>query len=94
MKVTYVSVLLLCILGGVLGGLLAYMNSQGRLWARIASGVIVGMVASWAYVFVGLPNVETAILHSRISVLFVSLLASFSGVKVLGVISGALKFGF
>jgi hypothetical protein len=70
------------------------LNSQGKLGVRILSGVIVGAVASWAYVFVGLPTVQAAILHSRLSVLFVSLLAAFSGVKVLEVISKKLNFGF
>jgi hypothetical protein len=93
-RVTYVSVLLFCLAGGVMGALLSYMNSKGNLLVRIASGVIVGLVASWAYVFLGLPNVQTAILHSRLSVLFVSLLASFGGVKVLSVISGKLNLGF
>ena len=93
-RVTYLSVLLFCLAGGVMGALLSYMNSKGNLLVRIASGVIVGLVASWAYVFVGLPNIQAALLHSRLSVLFVSLLASFGGVKVLSVISGKLNLGF
>jgi len=93
-KVTGMVVLLLCIVGGVLGGLLAFMNTQGKLWARIVTGIIVGAVASWAYVFVGLPNIQSMILHTQISVLFVSVLAAFAGVKTLSVITKALNFGF
>ena len=93
-KVTGLVVLLLCVVGGILGGLLAYINSQGKLWARIVTGVIVGAVASWAYVFVGLPNIQSKILHTQISVLFVSVLAAFAGVKTLSVITKALNFGF
>jgi len=93
-RVTGLVVLLLCVVGGVLGGLLAYINSQGKLWARIVTGVIVGAVASWAYVFVGLPNIQSMILHTQISVLFVSVLAAFAGVKTLSVITKALNFGF
>jgi hypothetical protein len=93
-RVTFVSVLVLCVVGGICGGALAFLTSQGKLWMRIVSGVIVGAVASWAYVFVGLPNISAAILHSQLSVLFVSLLAAFSGVKVLGVITQRLNFGF
>ena len=93
-KVTGLVVLLLCVAGGVLGGVLAFINSQGKLWARIVAGVIVGMVASWAYVFVGLPNIQNMILHTQISVLFVSVLAAFGGVKILSPISKALKFAF
>jgi hypothetical protein len=93
-KVTGLVVLLLCVIGGVLGGLLAYINSQGKLWARMVTGIIVGAVASWAYVFVGLPNIQSLILHTQISVLFVSVLAAFAGVKTLSVITKALNFGF
>ena len=93
-KITGLLVLLLCVIGGVLGGLLAFMNSNGKLWARIGTGVIVGAVASWAYVFIGLPHIQPMILHTQISVLFVSVLAAFAGVKTLSVITQALNFGF
>jgi hypothetical protein len=93
-RVTGTLVVLLSVVGGILGGFLAYINSQGKLWIRIVTGIIVGLVASWAYVFVGLPNTDKSILHSQISVVFVSVLSAFSGVKVLGGIAGALKFGF
>jgi hypothetical protein len=93
-RVTGLVVLLLSVVGGVLGELLAYFNSKGKLWARIVTGVIVGAVASWAYVFVGLPNIQSMILHTQISVLFVSVLAAFAGVKTLSVITKALNLGF
>ena len=93
-KVTGLVVLLLCVVGGVLGGSLAYMNSQGKWWARTMTGIIVGAVASWAYVFVGLPNIQNMILHTQISVLFVSVLAAFGGVKILSVLTKAMNFGF
>jgi len=91
-RVTWISVLVLCIVGGICGGVLSFLTSQGKLWMRLISGVIVGAVASWAYVFVGLPNVSAAILHSQLSVLFVSLLAAFSGVKILETIIKRLGF--
>jgi len=92
--VTWLSVLGAIVVGGFLGGVAAYIKSQGKLWMRITAGVIVGLVASWAYVFVGLPKVETTILHNQLSVLFVSLLAAFTGVKVLSVVTGKLNLGF
>jgi hypothetical protein len=92
-QVTWISVFVLCIVGGICGGLLSFLTSQGKLWVRIVSGVIVGAVASWAYVFVGLPSASAAILHSQLSVLFVSLLAAFSGVKIVEGITKKLNFG-
>lgn len=92
--VTGATVLILCLAGGFLGSLAAYINTKGKLWMRIVSGIIVALVASWFYVYVGLPKTDAIILHSQLSVLFVSILASFGGVKVLQKVSEALKFGF
>lgn len=89
--ITWLGVLIASLLGGLLGGLVAWINSQGKLWMRIVVGVIVGLVASWAYVMVGLPKVETAFLHSRISVFFVALLVGVSGVKGLTFIATKLE---
>ena len=90
-EITWLGVLLASLLGGSLGGILAWINSQGKLWMRIVVGLIVGLVASWAYVIVGLPKVETAFLHNQLSVFFVALLVGLSGVKGITFISG--KFG-
>lgn len=43
---------------------------------------------------VGLPKVESGILHNQLSVTFVSLAAGFVGVKAISVITGKLNFGF
>ncbi len=90
-EITWLGVLFASLLGGLLGGLLAWINSQGKLWMRIVVGLIVGLVASWAYVIVGLPKVETAFLHNQLSVFFVALLVGISGVKGITFIAG--KFG-
>ena len=80
-RITWIGVLIASLLGGFLGGLLAWINSDGKLLVRIVTGLIVGLVASWAYVIVGLPKVETAFLHNQLSVFFVALLVGLSGVK-------------
>lgn len=90
--ITWLGVLLVCLTGGLVGGLLAWINSQGKLWVRIVTGVIVGLVASWAYVVVGLPKVSSQFLHNELSVFFVSLLFAVGGVKGLATISSALNF--
>lgn len=89
--ITFFGVLCASLFGGFLGGLAAWISSAGKLWVRIVTGLIVGLVGSWAYVIVGLPKVETPFLHNQLSVLFVALLVGFSGVKGLTFI--ASKFG-
>ena len=89
--ITWIGVLIACLLGGSLGGFLAWINSQGKLWIRIVTGLIAGLVASWAYVIVGLPKVQTAFLHNRLSVFFVALIVGLTGVK--GITTIATKFG-
>ncbi|HLV86350.1 MAG TPA: hypothetical protein VKV39_05185 [Candidatus Sulfotelmatobacter sp.] len=89
--ITWLSVLLTSLLGGFLGGVLAWINSKGNFLLRVLTGLIVGLVASWAYVIVGLPKLETAFLHNRLSVFFVALLVGLSGVKGLSVITSKLK---
>ncbi|HEV2468775.1 MAG TPA: hypothetical protein VGS78_06245 [Candidatus Sulfotelmatobacter sp.] len=89
--ITFFGVLCASLFGGFLGGLSAWISSAGKLWVRIVTGIIVGLVGSWAYVIVGLPKVETPLLHNQLSVLFVALLVGFSGVKGLSFI--ASKFG-
>jgi hypothetical protein len=90
--ITWVGVLVASLLGGLGGGVLAWINTQGKLWARILTGLLVGLVASWAYVIVGLPKFQTPFLHNQLSVLFVSLLFGVSGVKGLALISSRLNF--
>jgi hypothetical protein len=90
--ITWLGVLVASLLGGLGGGVLAWINSQGKLWARVVTGLLVGLVASWAYVIVGLPKFQTPFLHNQLSVLFVSLLFGVSGVKGLAAISSKLNF--
>ncbi len=93
-RVTWLAALLGSLLGGLLGGWLAYVNSGGKLAARIITGLIVGFFVSWAYVLVGLPKVESSIVHNQLSVVFVALAAGFVGVKAISVVIGKLNLGF
>src|SRR5579862_1874418 len=90
--ITFLGVLIASLLGGLIGGILSWINSQGNGWARVFTGLAVGLVASWAYVMVGLPKLETAFLHNQLSVFFVALIVGFSGVKGLTFISSKLNF--
>jgi hypothetical protein len=90
-RITWIGVLCASLFGGLVGGLVAWINSKGKLWARILMGVIVGLVASWLYMIVGLPKLETTFLHNQLSVFFVALLFGVSGVKGLTFISSKLN---
>jgi hypothetical protein len=89
--ITWAGVLIASLLGGAIGGLLGWINSAGTLWTRIVTGLIVGLVASWAYVIVGLPKLETAFLHNQLSVFFVALIVGLSGVKGIAFIAPKLN---
>ncbi len=93
-RITGLLVLVICVIGGVLGGVVGFINSGGSLWKRVLAGVIVGLVASWAYVYIGLPNTASLIAHNQVSMFFVAILAAFSGVKALDKISKALNIAF
>lgn len=90
--ITVLGVLIASLLGGLIGGILSWINSQGNPVARIFTGLAVGLVASWAYVIVGLPKLESAFLHNQLSVFFVALIVGFSGVKGLSFVSSKLNF--
>lgn len=95
-QVTVLTILLLCVMGGLLGGAASHWNANGgedthQLLIRLAGGVIVALAASWVYVFIGVPKLESGIAHTQISVLFVSLFAAFAGlgaIKALGKVVG------
>jgi hypothetical protein len=85
--VTYVGIMLLCIAGGILGSLADILTNPKaphgwRILARMMVGTLAALLACWAYVIVGLPNAPPGILHSRIAVGGVSLVAGWAGIAV------------
>lgn len=90
LRVTGWLVGLLCLLGGIVGGALSYVKTQGKLAMRILTGIFVAYICVWAYVYVGLPKTAAAILHNQTSVFFVAALTSFGGVKGLAKVAQGL----
>lgn len=90
--VTGLTVILLCLAGGVIGGVCAFDAFKGSLFWRIFLGIVGGAVLTWLYVFVGLPQVSWSIAHNLISALFVSVLGGFLGLRVLDF--AVKQFGF
>jgi hypothetical protein len=71
-----------CLIGGLLGGLIAALNAGGFKLSRVVTGVVSGIVLTWAYVFGLVPRVDSAVAHNYLSVLVVSILGGYAGTKV------------
>jgi len=93
--ITYLGVLWLSMAGGLLGGLMHVFISPNARWGRrftasFMVGIPAALLVCWAYVIRALPFAPAGILHSRIAVLGVSLMAGWAGVFVLRRVVAAL----
>jgi hypothetical protein len=85
--VTYLAVLWLCLVGGLLGSLVDVLNNkQGpHGWlipARLLVGALAALLACWIYIVVGIPGVPPGVTHNRIAILGVSLVGGWAGIFV------------
>jgi hypothetical protein len=85
--ITYLGVLWLCMAGGLLGGLADVLIGRNAQWGRrftasFMVGIPAALLACWAYVVRVLPFAPAGILHGRIAVLGVSVIAGWAGVFV------------
>lgn len=76
-------VLGLCLIGGALGGVGAYLQSKDSWIRRIFFGVVGGALLCWLYVYLGLPYLKVNIAHNTFSVLFVGIIGGYAGAKIL-----------
>jgi hypothetical protein len=95
--ITWKLILALCLAGGAVGGIAAYQQFRGSWFWRIFLGLTGGALLSWLYVFLALPaivagNTVANIAHNTISVLFVSILGGYMGLRALDF--AAKKFGW
>lgn len=90
--ITGLAVILLCLAGGVVGGLCAFDAFKGSLFWRIFLGIVGGAVLTWLYVFFGLAVTHWTFAHSLTSTLFVSIVGGFMGLHVLNL--AAKQMGF
>src|SRR5205823_4103120 len=92
-QITGFLLLILCAFGGVLGGLVNHLDrKQKGLAASLVTGMVVALPITWLYVWVGLPHLDTAILHNQLSAVMVAIIAGISGAG--GLKKAAQKFGF
>src|SRR5258708_36609653 len=57
-EVVGLTVIAVCLIGGLAGGLVLFFVSGGSLYSRLIVGVVAGIVLAWAYVFGLLPKVD------------------------------------
>lgn len=86
------AVIVVCLLGGVLGGIVLYFTSGGSVIARLIVGVATGIVVTWAYVFGLLPKLNAEIAHNYVSVFVTSIVGGYLGIKALNPILKRLGF--
>jgi len=93
-QVTGLLLLTLCAFGGALGGVVKYFdrNKEKGLTASVVSGMVVSLPTTWLYIWIGLPNISTAILHNQLSAVMVAIIAGVLGSS--GLKFAAQKAGF
>ncbi|HYL92838.1 MAG TPA: hypothetical protein VEW69_06745, partial [Alphaproteobacteria bacterium] len=92
-EVTGLLLLVFCVLGGALGGLVNHFDmKQKGLIASLLTGIIVALPITWAYVWLGLPNINSAIFHNQLSAVMVAIIAGVSGATGLRKVSKRLGF--
>jgi uncharacterized membrane protein YeaQ/YmgE (transglycosylase-associated protein family) len=93
--ITYLAVLWTCVVGGLLGSFADVLTDANkprgwRIPARLIVGTLAALLASWAYVVIGIPEVAAGVLRSRIAVAGVSLVGGWAGIVVFRRVAKAL----
>lgn len=82
-RITWLGVLVLCVAGGALGGLLRFFASRGTLWKRLAVGLVIGALGVLGYVDGLLGTKSLPLLHNLVAVPVAALVAGWLGLTVL-----------
>ena len=83
----------LCLAGGVVGGVVAFFASGGKIYGRVIIGVAAAIVFSWAYVFGLLPKVDASVAHNSVSVVAISIMGGYLGIKAFDLVRQQLGWG-
>ena len=82
-RITWLGVFALCVVGGALGGLLRYFASRGTLWKRLTVGLVIGTLGVLGYVDGLLGTKSLPLLHNLVAVPVTALLAGWLGLSLL-----------
>jgi len=76
-------VLLLCLSGGVVGGIAARDALKGGVGWRVFVGIVGSIVLVWISVYAVLPQTQSVIAHNLVSVFVVGIVGGYGGTRVL-----------
>jgi len=77
------SAVYVCLIGSILGGLVAFVTGGGKVLSRILCGMAGGVVFSWLYIFGIAGKISWDIAHNGASVFVFALLGGYLGVKAI-----------
>lgn len=91
--VTPVLILILCAVGGFLGGLVAFFTDKDAKWPRIPIGVVTGFVLYWLLAFglILIPNFPNILVFNPFSAAVLAVFGGWLGTKVFTI--GLQKIG-
>jgi hypothetical protein len=92
-EVTVWLVLVLCLLGGVVGGIAAKDKLKGSIAWRAFVGIVGSIVLVWLCVFAVLPKTHSVVAHNLVSVLVVGLIGGYLGTQALDIAAKRLPIG-
>jgi hypothetical protein len=92
-EVVGTAVIAVCMIGGILGGLVSFLTAAGKIETRLVVGLAAGIILTWAYVFGLLKHVDAAIAHNYLSVFVVSILGGYLGIKAFDIVLKQLGWG-
>jgi hypothetical protein len=85
--------IVVCLFGGSIGGLVSFLIAGGKAYSRLVVGIAAGIVLTWAYVFGLLPKVDATVAHNYISVFVVSILGGYLSIKTFDMVLKRFGWG-
>ena len=85
--VTPILILILCAIGGLVGGLVAFYTDPNAKWPRIPIGVVTGFVLYWLLVFglILIPNFPNILVFNPFSAAILAVIGGWLGTKVFSI---------
>ena len=92
-QVTFLAVLLVCLVGSLLGGMVSFYKDGGKVLSRLLFGVAGGFVFAWIHISGLSRHLDWEIVHNEFSLLVFAILGGYLGVKALDLALNKLGWG-